>query len=159
MHEEAGEEFGRVKPGLLVVRASTIVMIGFAVVFGLLAVFIAQIWLHNQANMRAKNTEPKPTQVASQTVVVARQSLRFGTEINASMLQEVPSPAQVTFFVDVPYERADLLTIQAGDAVDSGQKVQPTAGNPAYVIASLGGAVSSIFPQTGNHAGQYRFPQ
>ena len=30
-------------------RASTIVMIGFAVVFGLLAVFIAQAWLNNQA--------------------------------------------------------------------------------------------------------------
>jgi hypothetical protein len=29
------------------VRASTIVMIGFAVVFGLLAVFIAQVWLNN----------------------------------------------------------------------------------------------------------------
>ena len=38
-------------------RASTIVMIGFAVVFGLLAVFIAQVWLNNQANMQAKNFE------------------------------------------------------------------------------------------------------
>ena len=35
-------------------RASTLVMVGFAVVFGLLAVFIAQIWLDNQAAMRAK---------------------------------------------------------------------------------------------------------
>jgi len=26
-------------------------MIGFAVAFGLLAVFIAQVWLNNQANM------------------------------------------------------------------------------------------------------------
>jgi hypothetical protein len=30
-------------------------MIGFAVVFGLLAVFIAQVWLNNKANVRAKN--------------------------------------------------------------------------------------------------------
>jgi pilus assembly protein CpaB len=66
-------------------------MIGFAVVFGLLAVFIAQVWLNNQANMRAK-VEPTKT-VASQTVVVAKQSLRFGTELNASMLQEVPWPS------------------------------------------------------------------
>jgi Flp pilus assembly protein TadD len=28
------------------VRASTIVMIGFAVIFGLIAVFIAQVWLN-----------------------------------------------------------------------------------------------------------------
>jgi pilus assembly protein CpaB len=67
-------------------------MIGFAVVFGLLAVFIAQVWLNNQASMQARNA-PKPTQVASQTVVVAKQPLRFGTELNASMLQEVPWPS------------------------------------------------------------------
>jgi pilus assembly protein CpaB len=67
-------------------------MIGFAVIFGLLAVFIAQVWLNNQASMQARNA-PKPTQVASQTVVVAKQPLRFGTELNASMLQEVPWPS------------------------------------------------------------------
>ena len=79
--------------GLVAVRASTIVMIGFAVVFGLLAVFIAQVWLNNQASMRAKNLETNKTQVASQTVVVAKQPLRFGTELSASMLQEVPWPS------------------------------------------------------------------
>ena len=68
-------------------------MIGFAVVFGLLAVFIAQVWLNNQANMRAKNLDANKPQVASQTVVVAKQGLRFGTELNASMLQEVPWPS------------------------------------------------------------------
>lgn len=67
-------------------------MIGFAVVFGLLAVFIAQVWLNNQASLRAKNIEPAKT-VASQTVVVAKQPLRFGTELSASMLQEVPWPS------------------------------------------------------------------
>jgi len=79
--------------GLVAVRASTIVMIGFAVVFGLLAVFIAQVWLNNQASMRAKNLDTNKTQVASQTVVVAKQPLRFGTELSASMLQEVPWPS------------------------------------------------------------------
>jgi len=68
-------------------------MIGFAVVFGLLAVFIAQIWLNNQASLRAKNFEPNKTPVASQTVVVAKQSLRFGTELSPSMLQEVSWPS------------------------------------------------------------------
>ncbi|HET7806817.1 MAG TPA: Flp pilus assembly protein CpaB [Pseudolabrys sp.] len=73
-------------------RASTIVMIGFAVVFGLLAVFIAQVWLNNQASLRAKNVEPAKA-IASQTVVVAKQPLRFGTELTAAMLQEVPWPS------------------------------------------------------------------
>jgi pilus assembly protein CpaB len=68
-------------------------MIGFAVVFGLIAVFIAQVWLNNQANMRAKNLDANKTTVATQTVVVAKQPLRFGTELNASMLQEVPWPS------------------------------------------------------------------
>jgi pilus assembly protein CpaB len=76
------------------VRASTIVMIGFAVVFGLIAVFIAQVWLNNQANMQAKNFEANKKPMATQTVVVAKEALRFGTELNASMLQEVAWPAE-----------------------------------------------------------------
>jgi pilus assembly protein CpaB len=76
------------------VRASTIVMIGFAVVFGLLAVFIAQVWLNNQASMQAKNFEANKKPVTTRTIVVAKQSLRFGTELNASMLQEVPWAAE-----------------------------------------------------------------
>jgi pilus assembly protein CpaB len=70
-------------------------MTGFAVVFGLLAVFVAHIWLNNQANRRtpvAAVEKPMPTQ----TVVVAKQPLRFGTELNASMLREIPWPANAT---------------------------------------------------------------
>lgn len=75
-------------------RASTIVMIGFAVVFGLLAVFIAQVWLNNQASMQARNMEANKKQVATHTIVVAKEPLRFGTELTASMLQEVPWPSE-----------------------------------------------------------------
>jgi len=75
-------------------RASTIVMIGFAVVFGLLAVFIAQAWLNNQANLRAKNIDTAKPAVATQTIVVAKEPLRFGTQLNASMLEEVSWPQQ-----------------------------------------------------------------
>jgi pilus assembly protein CpaB len=74
------------------VRASTIVMTGFAVVFGLLAVFIANVWLKNQAAHREQTAAPAQG-VASQTVVVAAQPLRFGTEISAAMLKEVPWPS------------------------------------------------------------------
>jgi pilus assembly protein CpaB len=75
-------------------RASTIVMIAFAVVFGLLAVFIAQAWLNNQADMRARNFDATKPAVATQTIVVAKQALRFGSELNGSMLAEVPWPSQ-----------------------------------------------------------------
>ncbi len=68
-------------------------MIGFAVVFGILAVFIAQVWLNNQANKRAHNMEaPKP--VAAQTIVVAAKPLRFGTELSPSLLREQSWPSQ-----------------------------------------------------------------
>ncbi len=72
-------------------RASTIVMIGFAVVFGLLAVFIAQVWLNNQASMQAKHFESQPA-VAMKSIVVAKQPLRFGTELSAAALKEIPWP-------------------------------------------------------------------
>jgi pilus assembly protein CpaB len=75
------------------VRASTIVMIGFAVVFGLLAVFIAQVWLNNQASLRAKDMQAHKSEQPTQTIVVAKQPLRFSTELSASMLKEVPWPA------------------------------------------------------------------
>ena len=75
-------------------RASTIVMIGFAVVFGLLAVFIAQVWLNNQASMQAMNYEANKKPQSTRTIVVAKEPLRFGTELSAAMLQEVPWPAE-----------------------------------------------------------------
>jgi len=67
-------------------------MIGFAVVFGLLAVFIAQAWLNNQAAMRAKSMQAHDKPVATQTVVVAAKPLRFGAELNAAALKEMPWP-------------------------------------------------------------------
>jgi hypothetical protein len=70
-------------------RASTVVMIGFAVVFGLLAVFLAQTWLSNQAALRAHNETSTPQAARTQTIVVAKQPLRYGAELNAGMLQEV----------------------------------------------------------------------
>ena len=67
-------------------------MIGFAVVFGLLAVFIARLWLDNQANLRAKH-EVAPRKVATQTIVIAAQPLRFGAELKSEMLKEIEWPA------------------------------------------------------------------
>lgn len=75
-------------------RASTFVMIGFAAVFGLLAVFIARIWLDGEANLRARPAAEAKT-IATQTIVVAAQPLRFGAEIQADMLKEIEWPATV----------------------------------------------------------------
>ncbi|MGB7258063.1 MAG: Flp pilus assembly protein CpaB [Pseudolabrys sp.] len=90
-------------------RASTIVMIGFALVFGVLAVFIAQSWLNNQADMRAKSLEANKQPASTQTIVVAKQPLRFGTELNASMLEEIPWP-KAALPSGAFAKAADLLT-------------------------------------------------
>ena len=109
-------------------RASTIVMIGFAVVFGLLAVFIAQAWLNNQANMQAANFEANKKSVAMQTVVVAKQPLRFGTELTASMLQEEPWPV-----ASMP---AGAFT-KISDVLHGGRRVVLTAIEPNEPVLSL----------------------
>jgi pilus assembly protein CpaB len=75
------------------VRASTFVMIGFAVVFGLLAVFLSQAWLNNQSAQRLKSLEAQKTPTApTSTIVVAEKPLRFGDELAASSLREVAWP-------------------------------------------------------------------
>jgi pilus assembly protein CpaB len=76
------------------VRINTAVMIGVAVLFGLLAVFVAQSWLNSQAEMRVRDLEANRKPVTTQTIVVATKPLRFGAELNASSLREMPWPAE-----------------------------------------------------------------
>lgn len=74
-------------------RASTIVMIVLAGVFGLLAVFVAQAWLSRQdEQLRLKSAlnQPKPT--ATRMVVVAASALRFGNPLTSGNLRETPWP-------------------------------------------------------------------
>ncbi len=75
-------------------RVSTIAMIGVAVVFGLLAVFIAQSWINNQADLRVRILESQKKPLAVQTIVVAGRPLRFGAALDGSNLREVAWPEQ-----------------------------------------------------------------
>src|SRR5260370_8375992 len=74
------------------VRASTLVMIGFAVLFGLLAVFVAQSWLTSAADARMKSLEAQKQPQTTQTIVVASKPLRFGNELTPPLLHEIPWP-------------------------------------------------------------------
>jgi len=123
----AAKQTIRVKRDSKAVRASTIVMTGFAIVFGVLAVFIARVWLNNQANQRAHNTE-QTQPVAMQTIVVAKQPLRFGTELSAAMLQEVPWPSQ-----SVPAGAFAKI----GDVLQPGRRVVLTAIEPNEPVLAL----------------------
>jgi pilus assembly protein CpaB len=73
-----------------IVRTGTVVMIGFAVLFGLLAVFLAQSWLNSQADARLRSLEAQKRPIATQTIVVAGKPLRYGNELTAQVLQEIP---------------------------------------------------------------------
>ncbi|HET9618747.1 MAG TPA: Flp pilus assembly protein CpaB [Pseudolabrys sp.] len=109
-------------------RASTFVMIGFAVVFGLLAVFIANVWLNNQANQRAKTIESTAKPAVTKTIVVAKQALRFGTELNASQLAEVPWAADA-----IP---AGAFT-KVSDVLSQGRRVVLAAIEPNEPVLAL----------------------
>lgn len=72
-------------------RISALLMIGVAVVFGALAVFVAQSWLSNQDAARLKNV-PAPVAVKTRTIVVAGSPLRFGVDLGKQNLREVQWP-------------------------------------------------------------------
>jgi pilus assembly protein CpaB len=74
------------------VGKSTLVMIAVAAVFGLLAVFVAQAWLNREAETRLRSLEANKKPLAQQTLVVASRPLRFGNEVAAAALREVPWP-------------------------------------------------------------------
>jgi len=76
------------------VRASTVIMIAFAVVFGLLAVFVAQSWLNNQAAMRMRSIDAQKKPIATNTIVVANKPLRFGAELSPQTLREIAWPEE-----------------------------------------------------------------
>jgi pilus assembly protein CpaB len=67
-------------------------MIAFAVVFGVLAVFVAQSWLNSQAERRMRSLEANKKPVSTRTIVVAAKPLRFGQELTASQLREIEWP-------------------------------------------------------------------
>ncbi len=74
-------------------RGKAATMIGLAVVFGGASIFIADMWLKNAAAERAKQLGgPVASAPAQQfnTIVVAKEKLKYGTALKAEALQEIP---------------------------------------------------------------------
>jgi pilus assembly protein CpaB len=103
------------------VRTSTIVMIAFAVLFGLLAVFVAQSWLNSQAEQRMRSLEANKKPISTSTIVVASKPLRFGNELTASQLREAPWP-------EASLPNGSFARI--ADVLTSGKRVALTAIEP-----------------------------
>jgi pilus assembly protein CpaB len=132
-----------------VVRSSTIIMIGVAVVFGLLAVFVAQSWLNSQAEMRARNLEAQKKPIATRSIVVAARPLRFGHELGAASLRELPWPADAlpagafSKIADLTANRHVVLTgIEANEPVLASKITG--AGQRATLSAMLGDGMKAV---------------
>jgi pilus assembly protein CpaB len=132
------------------VRTSTFVMIGFAVLFGALAVFLAQIWLNNQAELRMRSLEAhKKAEPPAHTIVVAGQPLRFGDDISARALREVPWPSDALpagAFSKISELTADkrvvVMPIEVNEAVLSTKITGP--GQRATLSATLQSEMKAV---------------
>ena len=108
-------------------RKSTIIMIAFAVMFGLLAVFVAQSWLNSQAEQRMRSLESNKKPANTSTIVVASKPLRFGNELTAAQLAEVEWPGK-----SLP---AGAFT-KIADVLGGGKRVALTAIEPNEPVLS-----------------------
>ena len=108
-------------------RTSTIVMIAFAVMFGLLAVFVAQSWLNSQAEQRMRSLEANKKPVSTSTIVVASKPLRFGNELSAAQLREAPWPE-----ASLPSGSFSKIA----DVLNGGKRVALTAIEPNEPVLS-----------------------
>jgi pilus assembly protein CpaB len=119
-------------------------MIGFAVLFGLLAVFLAQTWLNNQADERMKSLEAQRKPPAPErTIVVANRPLRFGDELGSMSLREQLWPADALpagafgKIADLTAEkRIVLMPIDVNEAILASKITGP--GQRATLSAVLG---------------------
>ena len=68
--------------------------------------------------------------------------------------KEISLPKTVTLLLDSPYVSTDTL-VKVGDPVKTGQKIVLSEDNPAYVISSVTGKISSIAPFFGDFGKSY----
>jgi pilus assembly protein CpaB len=132
------------------VRTSTIVMIAFAGLFGLLAAFLAQTWLTNQADQRMRSLEAmRKSAPPAHTIVVANRPLRFGDELSAGSLREVawaddalPAGAFGKVAELTAGKRIVLMAIDANETVLATKITGP--GQRATLSAVLGNDMKAV---------------
>ena len=113
-------------------RKSTIVMIGFAGLFGLLAVFLAQTGSKTKPKCgcavwrRMRKSAPP-----AHTIVVASRPLRFGDELSAGSLREMPWPSDA-----LPAGAFDKITALTSDKRIA---LMPIDTNEAILAAKITG--------------------
>ena len=73
-------------------RKNTIIMLGLALVSGALAIIGADSWLAGRADAQRQAMAATAPVVETRTLVVAKAPLRFGNEVSAHVLKEIPWP-------------------------------------------------------------------
>ena len=130
--------------GITALRKSTIVMIGFAVLFGLLAVFVAQSWLTRQTELRLKNLEAQKKPIADADVSSSHRR-RCVSATSSSSFAERNSVAgrrgarrrlrHITDVIDSSGRRVVLTAIEANEAILASKITGP--GQRATLSATL----------------------
>src|SRR4051812_48339457 len=70
---------------------SRIVMLAIAAVLGVVSLFAGRAWLDRQASLRLRQMEAsRPAEAAARKIVVAANPLRYGVELSANALREIP---------------------------------------------------------------------
>lgn len=118
-------------------RRKVIAMIGIAAVFGALSIFAADLWLRSQASARIEPervvVEPAPPRVEFATIVVAAAPLRFGMELEAAHVAEIPWPADA--LPQGAFPTVAALMAEGGRVV-----LSPIEPNEPVLMAKLSGA-------------------
>ncbi len=125
-------------------------MVGFAVLFGLLAVFLAQVWLNNQADQRLKSLDAqRKAEPPARTIVVATKPLRFGDELAAAAMREMawpegalPAGAFGKIADVMTGKRIVLAPIDANEAILAAKVTGP--GQRATLSAMLGDGMKAV---------------
>lgn len=125
-------------------------MICFAALFGLLAVFLAQTWLNNQAAAQRRSLEAnRKVAPPARTIVVASRPLRFGDQLGPLALREMPWPQDALpagafgKIADVTAGKRIVLTpIDVNEAILASKITGP--GQRATLSAVLGEGMKAV---------------
>lgn len=111
-------------------------MIGIAAVVGAVSIFAADIWIKNAADARVESMRPEPSpakpEVRFDTIVVAKEPLRYGMRLDEVQLAEIPWPQE-----SLP--EGAFTTVEAALAENGRLVLSSIAPNEPILLAKLSG--------------------
>jgi pilus assembly protein CpaB len=119
------------------VNKKIVPMVGLAVVFGGISIFVADSLLKSQSDelpaQAASIAQPQQTVIDTKKIVVAKDALRYGVELTADMLVEIDWPSNAL---------PDGAFASIADITASGRRLilSPVEPNEPILAAKLSGA-------------------